>query len=427
MTDTRHLEHRIVIAGGGAAGLELAVKLARAKESDVLLIDREPIHVWKPRLHELAAGLEAGVTRFDFAAVAEQWGFAFHQGSLADIDPDQKRISLSPIQDSQGHELAAACTIGYQVLILALGGTTPDFGVEGVLDHALPLDSAADAHAIFQRFSVGLLDQSMAGAALNVVIVGSGATGVELAAYMATFQASKALAPRARLPQVNINVLEAAGTFMPGVAATVREQASGHLRHAKVGMHAGQQVSEVSARTVKTKGGGEFPSHLTVWATGRVGPPLADRIQTLETTRKRQWKVTPTLQSTASEAIFALGDCSYCEPAPAPPTAQAAREQAVYLVDAIPRFLNGQPLGNFTYKDNGTLLSLGEAGTLGKVRGLFSKDILLHGRLAHAAYNGLQRQHQYTVMGWHRGTLQVLSELFGRRARPPLKVPWGIE
>lgn len=425
MTQAR--SHRIVIVGGGAGGLELAVRLAKAGEDDVLLVDRDETHVWKPRLHELAAGLSSRVNEFDYAGVAEDWGFAFHQGAFCNIDPGNARITLDAIQDDQGRTLAPECSLGYQVLVLALGGVTPDLGVDGVLDHAMMLDNQFDARAIFQRFSAGLLAHSMADNGdrpFNVAIVGSGATGVELGAHLATDHVCKALAPHTSLPSVNINILEAADTFMPGMDDSVRQQVTQRLGDTGVGMHAGQQVSNVSPEAATTGDGSEFPAQLTVWATGRVGPPIAGQTKALETNKKRQWRVGPTLQTNASEAIFAFGDCAYCEDEPAPPTAQAASEQAEYLATTIPRFLRGAELEPFEYQDQGTLLSLGEAGSLGKVRGLFGKDITLHGRLAHTAYRGLQRRHQYIILGVRKGTARMLSDMIGQKAGPRLKVHW---
>lgn len=153
-----------------------------------------------------------------------------------------------------------------------------------------------------------------------------------------------------------------------------------------------------------------------------MGPPVADRIKALEINKKRQWKVRPTLQTTASDAIFAMGDCAYIEDDPAPPTAQAASEQAEHLAAELPRYLRGETPVDFTFEDKGTLLSLGEAGSVGEVRGLFGSDIQVRGRLARAAYRGLQRQHQFILLGPGKGTAELVSDVFGRTVGPSLKV-----
>src|SRR5699024_8902883 len=155
--------------------------------------------------------------------------------------------------------------------------------------------------------------------------------------------------------------------------------------------------------------------------TGRVGPPVADDIEALATNKKRQWQVRTTLQSVDHDAIFAFGDCSYIVDDPAPPTSQAANEQAEHLATELPRFLSGETPAAFEFKDKGTLMALGAAGNVGKIRGMLSKDLQVRGRLAGAAYRGLQRQHQFRLLGTTRGLAAVCSDLF-RKAGPQLKV-----
>src|SRR5690625_2551608 len=341
----RSFSHRIIVVGGGAGGLELAVRLARAGERGVLLIDPDETHVWKPRLHELAAGFDNRLNENDYVTVAEARGFAFQQGTLTDVDPANRRITLRPFEDERRHLLIPERQLEYRALVLALGGATPDRGGEGVLDNTLMLDSQRDAREMFHRVSAGLLAcalQGEGGCAFDVVIVGSGATGVELGAYLATNHVCKALAPHMRVPAVKVCILEAADTFMPDTDDSVRRQVVGRLNRAGVEMHAGKQVAGVSTHAVTAADGSKFPARLTVWAAGRVGPPLAGEIATLETNKKRQWVVAKTLQTSASPAVFAMGDCAFCEHEPMPPTAQVATEQARYLASAVPRFLAGE-------------------------------------------------------------------------------------
>src|SRR5699024_2936819 len=171
------------------------------------------------------------------------------------------------------------------------------------------------------------------------------------------------LAPRSSAPEIEVTVLAAMDPSRPGMPAPVRGAVSERLRAAGVETRTGQQVERIGPDQVETGEDGRFPADLTVWATGRVGPPVAGDIDALATNKKRQWIVSPTLQATASEAVFALGDCAYIEEDPAPPNAQAASEQATHLARQLPRFLMGEQPENFSYQDKGTLLSLGEGGT----------------------------------------------------------------
>lgn len=416
--------YRIVIVGGGAGGLELAVRLARDGQKGVLLIDSSTTHVWKPRLHEMAAGVRRGqLGAIDYAGLAAQRGFAFERGTLADVDPDANTITLAALDGAYDQTAVAQRRIGYEALVLALGGVTPDMGIDGVLDHAILLDRKQDAEALFRRFSTGLLARTVAGDdnPYEIVIVGSGQTGVELGAHLATDAACADLGPASALPAIHITILEAVDTFMAQVEDKVREAVHRRLKDAGVDIRTGQQVSRITADAVETDGGESFAADLAIWTTGRVGPPLGDDIEALATNKKRQWQVRPTLQTADYDAIFALGDCAYVSDNPAPPTAQAASEQAEHLAAELPRYLAGDTPVDFQFKDKGTLLSLGDAGSLGRVRGVFSDDLQIHGRLAGAAYRGLQRQHQFLLVGPGRGIAGMLGDLFGAGG-PQLKV-----
>lgn len=416
--------HRIVIVGGGAGGLELAVRLARHGQRDVLLVDEGQSHVWKPRLHELAAGMRRGeVDALDYAGLAATWGFAFERGSLADIDPAARTVTLSALADRNRQTPMGERQIGYQALVLALGGVTPDMGTEGVLEHAFVLDRENDAEALFQRYSTGLLARAnMADdKPYRIVVVGSGLTGVELSAHLITDAACADLAPASAAPDIQITILEAADTLMGGMNDQVRDAVCQRLHDIGIEMCTGKAVSKVFSESVETEAGESVPSDLTVWAVGRVGPPVADDIQALATNEKRQWRVRATLQTRDHDAIFAFGDCACLDDNPAPPTAQAASEQAEHLVAQLPRWLAGHAPTPFQFKDKGTLLSLGDGGTVGKVRGLCGNDQQVRGRLARAAYRGLQRQHQFRILGAARGAGAMCSDLF-RRAGPQLKI-----
>src|SRR5699024_2910591 len=155
-------------------------------------------------------------------------------------------------------------TIRYRALVLALGGVTPDLGVDGVLEHAILLDRATDAETLFRRFSVAMLAHSLPdnNNRLQVVIVGSGATGVELAAFLATDHQCACLAPRSSAPDIQVTVLEAMDTFMPSMPQPVRDAVSERLRAAGVETRTGQQVERIGPDQVETGEDGRFPADL---------------------------------------------------------------------------------------------------------------------------------------------------------------------
>ena len=420
----------IVIVGGGAGGLELAVGLARNGHTDLLLVDKATTHIWKPRLHEVAAGCGPGeIDEVAYATLAEKWGFAFQQGSLADISVEDRTITLAAMSqdmNSQDTKLYSVPPrhIGYQALVLAIGGDTPDFGVEGVHEHAAMLDDVEGAKALFSQLSHRLLAHHAKSIdrPFQIVVAGSGATGIELAAHLKNDFRCTALAPHSDLPQVDVTILEGAEQILHGVDDAVRSAVNEQLEMAEVRVETGQQICKVMADAVETKSGQTFAADVTIWATGTSGPAIAGDVTALETNKKGQWKVRPTLQSTKSDAIFALGDCCTIIDGPAPTTAQAASEQAEHLIDALPRWLKNEPIDAFEFRNKGTLLSLGDGGAVGTVKSWFDTDISINGRMAHAAYRGLYHQHQFRILGPLKGAEEFAADLFERAAGPRLKV-----
>lgn len=417
--------YSIVIVGGGAGGLELAVDLTHAGHDDLLLVDRNTTHVWKPRLHELAAGLGRGqIDEVPYTTLANQWGFDFQQGELDDVSPANKTLTLAPLKNSVGDTVVPERTLAYHALVLAVGGVTPDRGVDGVLTHAAMLNDVVDAEALFARLSQGLLAHAVqaTGRPFEIVVVGSGATGVELSAHLTQDYLCNTLAPALALPEIRVTMLEASDNILSGVEDAVRETLQRRLTDLGVRIETGKQVSQVSANEVVTNDGNRYPSDLTIWTTGTVGPAVAANTRALATNKKRQWIVKPSLQSTASAAIFALGDCCAMEGDPAPTTAQAASQQAAHLAENVPRYLQGEAPANFEFKNKGTLLSLGDAGGIGNIKRYFGDDIMIKGHLARAAYQGLYRHHQYKILGVVKGTEEVVADLFERAIGPRLKV-----
>ncbi len=185
---------RVVICGGGAGGLPLAIMLAHRSRRDrdlaVTLADPSPTHVWKPLLHEFASGsADPGAHETAYFALARWHGFTFAQGPLQGIDREKQEVLIGPARDETGVELAPARRLPYDRLVIAVGGVTNDFGVKGARDHAFALDSAADAERLHRRIvqacmraNYGLDDLS--DQRLDICIVGGGATGVELAAEL---------------------------------------------------------------------------------------------------------------------------------------------------------------------------------------------------------------------------------------------------
>ena len=183
--------HHIVIVGGGAGGLELATHLGdglgKRGAAHITLIDRSRTHLWKPLLHEVAAGsMDIHAHQLDYLAQARWHHFTFVLGALEGLDRSQCSVKVSEVCDDGGEVILPARQIKYDTLVIAIGSQSNDFGTPGVSEHAFTLDSAWEANLFHRRLVNACFRANYAadGRVLHLNIVGAGATGVELAAEL---------------------------------------------------------------------------------------------------------------------------------------------------------------------------------------------------------------------------------------------------
>ncbi len=431
------LPHHIVIVGGGAGGLILATKLGdrlgRRGEARITLVDCALTHVWKPLLHEIAAGtLRAAADGVDYLEHARAHHFSFELGRMTGLDRDAKEILLESVSDASGAEIVPAQRLGFDTLVIAVGSVLNDFGVPGVGEHCLYLDGLAQAERIQQRvlakFLRGHSEARTAGPRrLQVAIVGAGATGVEFAAELRhagrqlTSYGLRGFDPD---KSIEVRLVEAAPSVLPVLPERLQVATTRQLEALGVEIHTGEQVKEVTAEGIHTQNGSFIPADLIVWTAGVKGPVWLAQLG-LEVNRLGQLVVDDTLKTTRDEHIFALGDCAAC-PQPksdqaVPPRAQAAHQQAHTLARSLARRVAGKALLPFVYKDYGSLISL-SSSTIGQLMGNLLKSVTIEGRIARLAYLSLYKKHQMSLHGLGWVTLTALTNLLQRRTRPQLKL-----
>lgn len=422
---------RIVILGGGSGGLELAALLAGERNVKTVLVDREPSHTWKPRLHEMAAGTVAtSLAEMSFYLLASLRGFRFEQGEVAGIERHERRVRLAPMIDEKGEEIAGERFVSYDICVVALGGSTPDFGTPGVAEHTIRLDGKEDADDFRDRFIGRMIQARATGRPMSLVIVGTGATGTELAAHLRYsedgFAETGAKEPAKLL---DVTLIEAAPVLMPGVDEELRQSVAKRLRELDVKIVTDAQVSEVTQTGLSTKKGETWPSDLTVWAAGLAGSPILSELGGFDLDKKGRILVDSHLRSTVDEAVYALGDAASFTPQgaerPLPPTAQTASQQALYLASALTKGLRGEASEPFRPEDKGRLISLGRAGTVGQLAFRRGDDLLIGGQFAAATYHGLERQHQWRVLGRLRGSVAILADMLSPAKGPAFKLHGG--
>jgi NADH:ubiquinone reductase (H+-translocating) len=428
----------IVIVGGGAGGVELATKLGRALgrrgRADVTLIDQTLSHVWKPLLHEVAAGtLDSHEDDIDYLAQGRSGHFRFRLGRMDGLDRARQEVMLAPMMDEEGIEIVPRRRFRYDYLVISVGSVSNDFGVAGVARHCHFLDNREQADRFQQRLMRAYLRaqtqaEPLREAQLNVAIVGAGATGVELAAELHAAARQLVAYGLDRIDperDVKLTILEAGPRILGGLPERLSRAAEQRLRELGVSVHTGQLVSEVTREGLHTKQGLYVPAELKVWAAGIKAPDFLASLG-LETNRLNQIRVRQTLQTTRDERVFAFGDCAACpQPGtekPVPPRAQAAHQQAALLVRSFGRLLRGRSLPNYVYRDYGSLISLSRYSTVGNLMGNLTGNVMIEGAFARVIYNSLYKSHRAALRGWPAVALESFADLLTRPTRPRLKL-----
>ncbi|MEW6133695.1 MAG: NAD(P)/FAD-dependent oxidoreductase [Pseudomonadota bacterium] len=431
--------HEIVIVGGGAGGLELATRLGdrlgRKKRAHITLIDSSPSHIWKPLLYEVAAGsLDSYAERLEYLAQGHWHGFTFRLGRMDGLDRERRQVSVAPTFDDEGLEVIPRRNFHYDTLIIAVGSVGNDFGVPGVKEHCIMLDTPEQAREFHRRHINACLrantqTEPVAPGQLTIGIVGAGATGVELAAELHdTTRELSAYGMDKIEPEKSLKILlvEASDRILPGLPPRLSNAAAERLTELGVEMHTRERIVEVRENGMVTADGKFIPASMMVWSAGIKAPDFLKDIAGLETNRINQLVVRPTLQTTRDDDIFAFGDCAAC-PMPGggfvPPRAQAAHQQASMLVKSVCRRLRGKPLPEYVYRDYGSLVALGRYTTVGNLMGsLTGGSIMIEGAIARLVYWSLHKMHQVALHGWFKTALTTYAHFISTPTRARIKL-----
>ncbi|WP_228893231.1 NAD(P)/FAD-dependent oxidoreductase [Pseudoduganella aquatica] len=435
----------IVIVGGGAGGLELATRLGdtlgRKGQARVILVDRSPTHFWKPLLHTVASGKrDPQVYQIEYSAQAAAHGFTFMHAELRSVDRAARTLELAPCLSDEEGGAPAVRVQGYTTLVLALGAVTNFYGVPGAAEHVCTLDNVREAKGFYRRFFGACVRASEGGgkegSAVNVVIVGGGATGVELAAelgYSARALAKYKIHTLDPARDVRITILERGPRLLPHLPLEQSARAEAYLRSRGIEICTGTGVTQVDADRVHMGEGTVRPASLTLWAAGVEGPAIVGTLG-LQLSRMRQIMVKATLQSVDDPNVFAIGDCaSFVCPVKgaAPPRAQVAHQQAVFLAKALARALAAprggkraaQPLHEFSYRDYGSLVSLGPVAAVGVLLGgAFGSKLPVSGGFAHLLYGLMYQKHLMALHGFVRAAAVTLADWLRKRISPSVKL-----
>src|SRR5689334_16662215 len=300
--------HRIVIVGGGARGLELATrlgdKLGRRGKADITLIDKARAHLWKPLLHEIAAGsMDLGHHELDYLAQAHWHHFRYRTGEMIGLNRGRREVLVGPVVEDNGTEVTPARGYPYDILVLAIGSLTNDFGTPGVAEHAICLETPEQAARFHGRLVNACLraqnqNEPLRPGQLQVAIIGAGATGVELAAELHKTTRELVAFGLDRIDpdrDITLHLIEAADRILPALPQRISKSAVDMLAGLGVKIYTSARVAAVVPNGVKLSDGRMIEAELVVWAAGVKAPAFLHNLDGLETNPVNQLVVRETL------------------------------------------------------------------------------------------------------------------------------------
>lgn len=346
---------RVVIIGGGFAGLQ-AVRALRGADVEVVLFDRAPYSTFQPLLYQVATGgLNAGDITYGLRAFASRYANArFRRATVVGLDPDEQRVRLE-----DGDE------IEYEYLIVGVGVTANYFGIPGAAEYSMTVYRPGAALDVRDRLLANV--ESVAegdpeAAEPVVVIVGAGATGVEMAGELAELRnvAMPHLYPEVDIERVRVVLVEMTPHVLGPFDDTLRSYAANELRERGVELRLGTAVKEVRPDCVILDDDSTLPAAVTVWASG---VKVADEVSTWGFPQGPggRIEVGDDLRVVGRPNVFAVGDVAVNPNRPLPQLAQPAMQGGRHAGAQVLRLLRGEPTETFRYRDKGTMATIGRS------------------------------------------------------------------
>ncbi len=360
MTSRRNARPHVVVLGGGFGGLS-AVKALRKAPVDVTLIDRHAYNTFQPLLYQVAtAGLNPGdITYFLRSVHSRQRNMRFSKGDVTGIDTTAKRVYLD-----------AGLSLDYDYLVIATGVTTNYFGIPGAEEHALALYTRAQALAVRDRMFSDLERAVRQGQPhdLRVLIVGGGATGVEMAGTLAELRNTSApeLYPELDPDRMHITLVEMVPNLLSPFAPRLQRYAKRALEKRGVQLRLGTTVKEVRHNGVVVDDGEFIEAGLVIWASGIKAPDVVSEWG-LPQGKAGRIEVDADLRVRGFDDVFAVGDIAY-SPEQLPQLAQPALQGGKHAGRQIVRLLAGEPTRPMTYWDKGILATIGRSAAVAQIK-----------------------------------------------------------
>ena len=360
---------RVLILGGGFAGVGAAQKLEHA-DAEVVLVDRHDYHTFQPLLYQLATGLlettAVGHSLRDLLSRHENT--ALHKAQVTAIDLGQRTVEFEEI-----------APISYDYLVFALGAEVNFFGTAGAPDHAFPMYTLPHAvhlkDHLLERWEAVDRDPSLlADGALNVVVVGGGPTGVETAGALAELYRGDFAKDYSGVDpeHARVTLVEAGPELFGMFKPKLRDYAEQALTKRGVEVKTGEVVASVTPTTVTLKSGETLKAHTLVWGAGLQGNPLAQSLG-LELQRGNRVGVGPDLTLPGHPEVFVVGDVAAITDSKTeqmlPQLGSVALQSGEHAGRTIADRIAGKEPKPFKYKDKGTMATIGRGAAVVQMLG----------------------------------------------------------
>lgn len=402
---------RVLILGAGSAGLTVAMALEKASAGmpglEVILVDQRNYHLFQPLLYQVVTGgVEPGHICFSVRSLLRQGGNAgpvvFRESRVQSIDVDRKKVST----DNGDLE--------WDYLVVALGSTTNFFNLPSAEKNAMPMKSLRDGisihNRILDRYEAALRegDEQRRRELLTFVIVGAGATGVELTASIQDFVRKVLIRDYPSLtPLVRVILTEDRDRILSGMKAEVTQVALRRLHSQGVEVLLGARIGKVWPEGVQTTGGQIIPTRTVIWVTG-VKPVSVVEALPLDKASDGRFLVSQNLEAPSLPGVYILGDCAYLLQEsglePYPPTGQIAVRQGMACARNILSAVTGGPQRPFRYKYRGELISMGRNVAVAQIGNL--------------AFDGFA--------AWVLWRIYYLGMLMGFRSKLSVALDWSL-
>lgn len=353
-------QKRVVIVGGGFAGLTLARKLAKSK-FQVVLVDKNNYHQFQPLFYQVAmAGLEPSSIVFPFRKV-----FQNNKNVLVRVT---KVLSVDPVKNEINTEIGA---LRYDYLVLAIGADTNWYGNEQVRANAIPMKSVNEAlylrNTIFEDYerAVTTVDHDERQRYLDIVVVGGGPTGVEVAGSLAEMR--NLIIPKdysdLDRKEINIHLIHGDPRLLNTMSPQASAKAETFLRELGVELWMDKVVKNYDGKNVFVDDGSTIRADKVIWAAGITGNKI-DGIPEAALTRGNRLKTNPANLVEGTSNIYALGDIAWQQheekwPNGHPQVAQVAIQQAKLLAQNLLNAGKDREPAAFRYKDLGSMATIG--------------------------------------------------------------------